>query len=383
MFGPISFWRWKNGKHAGQEDENTYVFSIEIVNGHGSDLRQTTDVVPAVALFNASSEHSWISKRFAQKLGIIQTDGDFVEGQGSQPIKLAWRSKTLGRYIQRTVFMIAPFANFDVLFAEMQEENKRDSEPTFFQRGIEKGAMKKLEEDKNIPRVDTEASDDVGTSRPTIAQLDDLLLQDTEGHKAYHRIDACNTRMKDGLHACSIEKALAVKAAELELLPAEAVGTNLECSSESPAKSPETELLPAEIMGTNLECSPSTPVKPAKPEHLRTEALQTNSENTSESSAKPAEAELLPDEIIDTNMECSSGTPVKPAKPERLRADTLRMDSENASESSAKPAEPELLPARSRRKSSTSSSSSSLKTVEPELLPAEFMGANMLCSPDC
>ncbi|CAG8981872.1 hypothetical protein HYALB_00009548 [Hymenoscyphus albidus] len=383
MFGPISFWRWKNGKHAGQKDENTYVLTIEIFNGYGSDLRQSTDVVPAVALFNASSEHSWISKRFAQKLGIIPTDGDFVEGERLQPVKLAWRPKALGRYIQRTVFMIAPFAKFDVLFAEMQEENKRDSEPTFFQRGIQKGVMKKLEEDKVIPQLDAEASDDIGAARPTIAQLDDLLLQDTEGHKAYHRIDACNTRMKDGLHACSIEKALAVKAAELELLPAEAVGTNLECSSESPAKSDETELLPAEIMGTNLECSSGTPVKPAKPEYLRAEALRTNSENTSESSAKPVETELLPAEIIDINMECSLGTPVKPAKSERLRAEALRMDSEKSSESSAKPAEPELLPARSRRKSSTSSSSSSLKTVEPVILPAEMMGANLLCSPDC
>ena len=181
--------------------EETYVLTIDIVKGRYSDSQQTTDVVPALALFNAASEHSWISKRFAEKLGIITHDGS-VEGRGTtESVKLDWKCSALGRYVQRTVFMIAPLANFDVLFAEQRDENSRPSQRDQFQQGIQKGLLKRVAEkgiaDGTMLRVvqnPSGESSDTAQIMPTLAQLEAQLLHDTEGHQNYHRKHSSNIR---------------------------------------------------------------------------------------------------------------------------------------------------------------------------------------------
>jgi hypothetical protein len=188
--------------------EETYVLTIDIVKGRGSDSQQTTDVAPALALFNASSEHSWISKRFAEKLGIITCDGSAEDGGAMESVKLDWKCPALGRYVQRTVFMIAPLANFDVLFAEQRDENSRPSERDQFQRGIQQGLLKRVAEkgiaDGTMLRViqnPSGESSDTALIMPTLAQLEAQLLHDTEGHRNYHRKHSCNIRSVQAIHS--------------------------------------------------------------------------------------------------------------------------------------------------------------------------------------
>jgi hypothetical protein len=188
--------------------KDTYVLTIDIVKGLGSDSQQTTDVVPALALFNASSEHSWISKRFAEKLGIITQDRGTEGGGFTESVKLAWKCPALGRYVQRTVFMIALLADFDVLFAEQRDENSRPSERDQFQRSIQKGLLKRVVQkgiaDGTMLRVVHNPSggsaDPATPVMPTIAQLEAQLLHDTEGHRNYHRKHSCNIRSVHAIH---------------------------------------------------------------------------------------------------------------------------------------------------------------------------------------
>lgn len=197
-----------SSKRSRPKDEDTYVLTIDIVKGSGSDSQQTTDVVPALALFNASSEHSWISKRFAERLGIITQDRGMEDGGFTESVKLAWKCPALGRYVQRTVFMIAPLADFDVLFAEQRDENSRPSERDQFQRSIQKGLLKRVVQkgiaDGTMLRVvqnpSGESADPATPVMPTIAQLEAQLLHDTEGHRNYHRKHSCNIRSVHTIH---------------------------------------------------------------------------------------------------------------------------------------------------------------------------------------
>jgi hypothetical protein len=188
--------------------EDTYVLTIDIVKGRGSDSRQTPDVVPALALFNASGEHSWISKRFAEKLGINARNRSAEAGGPTESVKLDWKCPALGRYVQRTVFMIAPLANFDVLFAEQRDENSRPSERDQFQRGIQKGLLKRVVQkgiaDGTMLRVVQNPSGESPNTvpvMPTLAQLEAQLLHDTEGHRNYHRKHSCNIRSVHAIHS--------------------------------------------------------------------------------------------------------------------------------------------------------------------------------------
>lgn len=172
--------------------KNTYVVTIEIVNRRGSSAskrRQTT--VPALALFNASSDHSWISQRFAEKLDLIRSGKNAKrEGQPfNKSVKLAWRSKDLGPYVQSTVFMIAPYANFDVLFSELRDENKGPSDQKLFRRGVQRGLLKKLVDNGAALRVvqDPFTNTNSNPVMPSLAQLEARLLKTQRATKAIMR----------------------------------------------------------------------------------------------------------------------------------------------------------------------------------------------------
>lgn len=181
--------------------------TIEIVNRRGSSAskrRQTT--VPALALFNASSDHSWISQRFAEKLDLIRSGKNAKrEGQPfNKSVKLAWRSKDLGPYVQSTVFMIAPYANFDVLFSELRDENKGPSDQKLFRRGVQRGLLKKLVDNGAALRVvqDPFTNTNSNPVMPSLAQLEARLVKDPESHQSYHEMSASNIRSIHGLQDC-------------------------------------------------------------------------------------------------------------------------------------------------------------------------------------
>jgi hypothetical protein len=190
--------------------KDTWVFCVEIVKGGGTDSKQVAEVVPALALFNASSEHSWISEGFAEKLNIEKYSGklskqEAVDDQtlwSPDPVKLAWKCSSISPYVQRTVFMIAPAAKFDLLFAEQKERNLRPLEPDQFQKGIQQGLFEKMVElGALLPVIKTPTAstgnDGFPNSHlcgPTLAQLEDQLVADAENHRCYHLMHDCNIR---------------------------------------------------------------------------------------------------------------------------------------------------------------------------------------------
>jgi len=104
--------------------------------------------------------------------------------------------------------MIAPLADFDVLFAEQIDENCRPSERDQFQRSIQRGLLKGVAQkgiaDGTMLRVvqtpSVEPADTTEPIMPTIAQLEAQLLHDTEGHRNYHRKHSCNICSVNALH---------------------------------------------------------------------------------------------------------------------------------------------------------------------------------------
>jgi hypothetical protein len=88
-----------------------------------------------LALYNESCSCNYISARFVrEELQMDETEGDLV---------LVWVCKGLGRYEQRSVFWIAPNADFDLLFGQEDEFNSRHQEETQFNYGIESGILSK------------------------------------------------------------------------------------------------------------------------------------------------------------------------------------------------------------------------------------------------
>jgi hypothetical protein len=115
--------------------QNTYAFLLRIVKG--ADYQQPHEV-EALALYNEACTCNYISRRFARDQLQVQTtepsdDGDCV---------LVWACERLGRYEQRTVFWIAPDADFDLLFGREDDCINR-SESNQFDSGIESGILSK------------------------------------------------------------------------------------------------------------------------------------------------------------------------------------------------------------------------------------------------
>lgn len=128
----------KEKTHDRGKNANTYAFLISIVTGN--DYKQPRNV-EALALYNESCTCNYISARFARdQLQILDEPGKDIESDCT----LVWVCKSLGRYKQRSIFWIAPNADFDLLFGEEDEFNTRSHEDSQFNLGIESGILSEV-----------------------------------------------------------------------------------------------------------------------------------------------------------------------------------------------------------------------------------------------
>jgi hypothetical protein len=103
----------------------------------GADYQQPREV-EALALYNEACTCNYISRRFARDQLQVQTNEPSDDGDCT----LVWACEGLGRYEQRTVFWIAPDADFDLLFGREDDFNNR-SESNQFNCGIQSGILSK------------------------------------------------------------------------------------------------------------------------------------------------------------------------------------------------------------------------------------------------
>lgn len=85
--------------------------------------------------------------------------------------------------------MIAPYANFDVLFSELRDENKGPSDQKLFRRGVQRGLLKKLVDNGAALRVvqDPFTNTNSNPVMPSLAQLEARLLKTQRATKAIMR----------------------------------------------------------------------------------------------------------------------------------------------------------------------------------------------------
>lgn len=184
-------------KRNGVKDPVTYAFLLTIVCNSTSDYNEKDDI-ETVALYNESCNLNYISARFArEKLHILDPSS-----KDECDKTLVWVCRGLGRYEQRTVFLIAPNADFDLLFGYEEDFNVMPDQDDQFQRGIAKNVLS-----KNPPRVSFKTGVDAGfmlplqqsasTSEslgrhriPTLAEINEQLAQldSSQTRKQAHRL---------------------------------------------------------------------------------------------------------------------------------------------------------------------------------------------------
>jgi hypothetical protein len=103
----------------------------------GADYQHPHEV-EALALYNEACTYNYISRRFARDQ--LQTQPNEPSDDGD--CTLVWACEGLRRYEQRTVFWIAPDADFDLLFGPEDNLNTQ-SESNQFDCGIESGILSK------------------------------------------------------------------------------------------------------------------------------------------------------------------------------------------------------------------------------------------------
>jgi len=150
------------------KNTNTYAFISRIVKG--ADFKQPREV-EALALYNESCRCNYISARFARdQLHILSSepkddiDGDFT---------LVWVCEGLGRYEQRSVFWIAPDADFDLLFGREDDFNSQSDEGSQFDCGIESGILS-----QELPRKEPRKSFQGGINDEYLLPVERLKASD-------------------------------------------------------------------------------------------------------------------------------------------------------------------------------------------------------------
>jgi hypothetical protein len=161
--------------------KNTYAFISRIVKG--ANFQQPREV-EALALYNESCRCNYISARFARdQLQILSSEpSDDIDGDCA----LVWVCEGLGRYEQRSVFWIAPDADFDLLFGREDDFNSQSDEGSQFDCGIESGILSQelprkeprksfqggINDEYLLPVERSKASDLAGRSRmPSLAEI--------------------------------------------------------------------------------------------------------------------------------------------------------------------------------------------------------------------
>jgi hypothetical protein len=101
----------------------------------GANFQQLQEV-EVLALYNESCTCNYISARFARdQLHIPSSE---LGHDADRHCVLVWVCEGLGRYEQRAVFLIAPNADFDLLFGQEDDFNSRNEVSTC---GIESEAL--------------------------------------------------------------------------------------------------------------------------------------------------------------------------------------------------------------------------------------------------
>ncbi|KAH8593744.1 hypothetical protein B0O99DRAFT_626052 [Bisporella sp. PMI_857] len=127
-----------------QEDES-YTFPITIADRHGK-------LLTIMALYNSSSLNDYMSLYFANRLELSSSK---LDSSNASYVVTTWSSPKLGRYGQRTTFLISEKGNFKILFGrrtgaertdEVRGDNRKDPMDKSrvlisFDKGIKEGLL--------------------------------------------------------------------------------------------------------------------------------------------------------------------------------------------------------------------------------------------------
>lgn len=141
-----------------------------------------------IALYNTASKYDFISQRFAKETLRIgaRHEYDTKRDGRAENIALLWSCSGLERYRQKTVFVVAPLADFNVLFGGGKEEinqlpDQREISRSLkesFQQGIEKGAL--------VPVEQMSEASGSSQARSSLADLEVVFNNNTEFRTLYH-----------------------------------------------------------------------------------------------------------------------------------------------------------------------------------------------------
>jgi hypothetical protein len=160
------------GTGLGPLSQTTYVFPVTI--GYGNTVSKV------LALYNASCKHNYISGWFVEYAKKNQLLDSPNSDEHRDVVTLVWRCAglgRLGRYRQRTMFEVAPKADFDILFGPEENTNSSSSKADQFDKGIQEGHMT-----RKIPKISFESGIDSGFLVPVKQSSPDST--DSEGNPA-------------------------------------------------------------------------------------------------------------------------------------------------------------------------------------------------------
>jgi hypothetical protein len=151
-------------------------------------------VIKVIALYNTASKYDFISRRFAEETLHIKARHEYNTKRDSEAenVTLLWSCLGLGRHRQKTVFVVAPFAGFKVLFGGCKDETNqlpdqreisRSLEETF-QQGIKNGALHHAEL--------RSAASGSSLARTSLADLETAVKNNTVSQLLHH-VDQTNT----------------------------------------------------------------------------------------------------------------------------------------------------------------------------------------------